>query len=1448
MQNDRSEKYDAELSHQQLLMWTGQQLDSQQPIYNMGFWIEIPAPIDGDAFKTAFNQVVSQSTSHRSVIRLHQGIPRWHLLREINHQIEVLDFSKQPEARSASQKWCEQRVRRMMDLSQCLFDTALHRLGENSYAWFINHHHLISDAWSSTQLLRLQSEAYLALLNGEEMPKVIEEVSGECESLFGTTKSAANDEACLVAFFGQQQSSNRGSSASERLTVLSAEDGLQRQLDGLVESEWARSFSSDLSRFNIMLTLLVTLLNRISGQSDICVGVPFHNRLNPEQKRSLGLFITLHPILVHVDNKETFQSLFEKVKTETTNYLKEATSGTKPEVARGFNAIFNFINASFGSFAGAEVNARWLHPGCHDREHALRMHVEKFGNESRIKFDLNDQVFDREHKKDVVSFFRKLIDCVAADWEKPLAQIQLVDVDKIAQVDVLADQNPVSEELVTQRFDRQLTDYANHIAIQDVNRELTYGDLDNLITQITYEIDLRKIGPRQRIAVCLTRSAEAVAAMFGVLRSGNAFVPVDPAWPQTRIEYILEDCQAACIVSNSDQPIPDQFDSIRLNLDQVGSSQNSSSSAVPSVIRGSDTAYILYTSGSTGKPKGVEIGHAALAHYVNWAESYYCTTPPHSFPLFTPLTFDLTLTSVFVPLISGGKIVVYRERLGGQDTALIQVLEDNLVDIIKLTPSHLSLLAGQQFESSAVRQLILGGEDLSSDLARKTFATFAPGLKIHNEYGPTEATVGCIVHTIDSQSILPTASVPIGVPIPGTAALVVNEQLQIQPNGVPGELCILGNGLAAGYINRPDLTAENFIESGSFQGRRAYRTGDIARINEHGLFEYLRRVDDQVKIRGARIELTAIESALREHPRIKDAVVNSFLTRSASEPNQNCSRCGLASNFPGTEFDEKGICNQCRSFDGYHENAQAYFRTMDDLRDVLNPTGNSTAPFDCLALLSGGKDSTYMLARLVDLDLQVLAFTLDNGYISEEAKSNIRRVTQTLGVQHVFGSTPHMNQIFVDSLKRFSNVCQGCFKTIYTLATNLALEKKIPFIVTGLSRGQLFETRLTEELFRDPCDNLVQIDESVLEARKAYHRIPDAVFEYLDVSELQKSETFEKVQYVDFYRYCDVKLEDMLDYLKHKLPWIRPADTGRSTNCLINDVGIYVHKRNEGFHNYTMPYSWDVRMDHKTRDEAVDELRDRINVDNVHQILSEIGFDGELSPQDKAARLAAYFTSDGEVETEEIKHFLRQRLPEFMLPSRFVRIETVPLSENGKVDRSKLPDVRATSVAKQNTYVAPKGPMENRIVEIWQGVLGLAKIGVQDNFFDLGGDSILAIQIVAKANQLGIQIKPADMFETLTVENLALRAGALEGNQSTYEQEVEQRWLSPIQQWMLGHKLDQNDFWTQSIELALPGHFTESNIPQLQGALSRIVKGKSCAKDTSARRRNHRTNCRCRAI
>jgi acyl-CoA synthetase (AMP-forming)/AMP-acid ligase II/acyl carrier protein len=768
----------------------------------------------------------------------------------------------------------------------------------------------------------------------------------------------------------------------------------------------------------------------------------------------------------------------------------------------------------------------------------------------------------------------------------------------------------------------------------------------------------------------------------------------------------------------------------------------------------------MYTSGSTGRPKGVLVGHGGLADYLQWADREYARGDRLTFPLFTSLAVDLTLTSLFLPLITGGTLEIYPEPGGPVDTALMDVARADSVDFIKLTPSHLSLLGRIGLEGSRIRRMVVGGENLSTRLAASISAQLHDQVEITNEYGPTEAVVGCVAHRFDPVADSD-ANVPIGIPADHVQVEILNEALSPVPWGTPGELWISRFGLAHGYHGREDLTAESFPPHPHILGERRYRTGDLVRMTDSGSLEYLGRLDRQLKVAGFRVEPGEIELALLSLPIIEQCAVIGhrraapvLTTRTGIRA---CARCGLPSNYPRASFDEEGVCSICRSYESIRENAQAYFKTIDDLRELFEESSRRrSASYDCMMLYSGGKDSSYALCRLVDMGLSVYAFTLDNGFISESAKENIRKVTERLGVPVEFATTPAMNTIFRDSLMRFSNVCNGCFKTIYTLSMKRAKELGIPIIVTGLSRGQMFETRLTAEMFHEGRCSPEEVDAAVLAARKVYHRVADEVSRSLDVSIFADDHIFEDIQFVDYYRYCDVGLDEVVAYLQEKVAWERPQDTGRSTNCLINDIGIYVHKKERGYHNYALPYSWDVRLGHKSREAALGELGDEIDPSHVKETLAKIGYDeASLTPDFEPATLAAYYVAARDVSDQELRELLSERLPVQLIPGQLQRVDSIPLTASGKVDERAL-SALALRTQPERRFRAPEGPVAQFLAGVWQEELEIDLVSTDDSFFALGGTSLIAMQVMLLlCQEFNIDLPLETIFSHPTVEDLA---------------------------------------------------------------------------------------------
>ncbi len=1338
---------DGRLTHSQLRIWIGQRLHPESPLYNMAFAWVFPAELRTDLFQRAWRRVADSSDALRTRIEERDGEPRWRLAEAGSCVTEIVDLEPGDDARRTFGRWCRQRCARPLAVDEGLVDSMLVPLGNGGTGWYLNLHHLVADARSTVLLYRQVAAEYEALVASDvERPPALAGYYPTSEELTARARDSkaarehwaarSGGAARTIPLYGR--SGQPAGTASTRLT-LSLGRLRSAALDRLCAEPGFLSLFAETSRFALFSTLLLGWLHRISGRSDLGFDAPVTGRPTPQSKRALGLFIEMFPFAVALEPGETFRSLGAKCLAETELFLRHSLPGTSsPSGAAASNVVLNFLPDAFGDFAGLPAEAEWVHPGHGDSVHALRLQVHDFGGMDRyeLHFDFNESALADRLRRRGLEHFERLLEALL---ENPDAEIAAVDVRTDDERRALAELNdtggpPLPERSLVGAFlDRAAAD-PDRTALREGSSELSFGELRERVDALAAELVGRGVEAGDRVAILSRRSIDAVVAILGTLRARAAYVPIDPAYPRHRVEGLLADSGARLVLAGErieSAVVPSGL--ALLPISDAARTGRETSPDLPEPGLG-DLCYVLYTSGSTGRPKGVLVEHGGVADYLEWAARTYVRDERLRFPLFTSLSFDLTVTSLFLPLITGGTLEIYPEPRGPVDSSLMDVVRANAVDFIKLTPSHLSLLRQMHPTESRIRRMVVGGEDLKTRLAAEIAGLLGPDVEIYNEYGPTEAIVGCVAHRYDPESDTG-ASVPIGAPADHVRVEVLNDTLAPVPEGVAGELWISRFGLARGYQGLEELTAERFRVRA---GARSYRTGDVVRLaDSHGL-EYLGRLDRQVKIAGFRVEPGEIEAALLSIPGIEQCAVVARRPGPAADDGgdgvRHCRRCGLPSNHPRALLDDGGECAVCRSYDTIREHARGYFRTLDDLRELFAESARrNPSDYDCMMLYSGGKDSTYALCRLVEMGLSVYAFTLDNGFISDGAKENIRRVTAQLGVPIEFATTPAMNAIFRDSLARFDNVCQGCFKTIFTLSTLRARQLGVPIIVTGLSRGQMFETRLTEEMFRDGRFSPDEIDAAVLAARKAYHRTDDEVARSLDVSVFRDDRVFEEIRFVDFYRYCDVGLGELLAYLRRRVPWVRPEDTGRSTNCLINDVGIYVHKRRRGFHNYALPYSWDVRMGHKSRDEARDELDDDIDQAQVRRILSEIGADPEsVTADDAAPRLAAFYVSTSEIADDELRRRLAERLPSALVPSHLQRVDAIPLTVQGKVDEARLPRLELEARPAGTPYRPPDGPVESYLAAVWREQLGVDRVGAEDSFFELGGTSLTAMEVMIR--------------------------------------------------------------------------------------------------------------------
>jgi amino acid adenylation domain-containing protein len=1361
------------LTHSQTQIWVGQRLHPESPLYNMAFAFVLPAELRPDLFCEAWRSVADRSDVLRTRIDEHDGTAFPRIDNSGAPPTRVLEPQGWSDPEAGFHRWCQERCARPLPLSGALVDSVLVPLGGGRTGWYLNQHHLITDAWSTLLLYQQVGSAYATLLANDEpdQPSYPDyyPTALALQSRSGTSRTAADHWQARQARPGRSvplygRDPDPSDTRSTRRT-LELDEGRSRAIDRLRLQEGFNSFSGEVSRFAVFSTLVTSWLHRISGRHDLGFDAPVSGRPTPDSKRAVGLFIEMFPFAATVEPDDSFRSLGARCLAEAMLFLRHALPGSSsPSGATASNIVLNYFPGSFGPFAGVPVEAEWVHPGHGDSVHALRLQVHDFSGSGRLTlhFDCNDSVLPGCFQSRAVEHFEKILDACLDDPDRAIASVDiLVDEERLALSSLNAGRpSPPADASVVAMFEDRADVEPDRIVLREGSKELSFGVLRDQATALAAVLVARGVERGDRVAILDKRSSLAVTAILAVLRARAAFVPIEHSTPRARLEHVVDDSGAKILLLGA---------GVDVDLDLPGVT----TLAIDEGIRAGhgleldrrrpdrdDLAYLIYTSGSTGQPKGVLVEHGGLAQYLQWAASQYARGDRLTYPLFTSLAFDLTITSLFLPLITGGTLEIYPEPEGPVDSALMDVVREDVVDFIKLTPSHLSLLARVGLENSRIRRMVVGGENLRAQLAATISSQLDDQVEIYNEYGPTEAVVGCVMHRYDRFADTG-VSVPIGIPADHVEVEVLNHAGAPVPGGVPGELWVVGPDLARGYHGLDALTEERFKPHPDRPGENRYRTGDMVRMTESGVLEYLGRRDRQLKVSGYRVEPAEIEASLQALPMIEQCAVvarrSSTATQRTAQEVRHCVRCGLPSNYPKAVFDQDGVCSVCRTYESIKDHAQAYFKTEDDLRSILEESAQRHgSEYDCMMLYSGGKDSTYALCRLVEMGVSVYAFTLDNGFISEGAKENIRKVTEQLGVAVEFATTPAMNDIFRDSLMRFSNVCNGCFKTIYTLSMKRARELGIPIIVTGLSRGQMFETRLTEDMFRDGRCSPDEVDAAVLAARKVYHRVADVSTRLLDVSIFENDRIFEEVQFVDFYRYVDVGMDELYSYLRAKVPWVRPSDTGRSTNCLINDIGIYVHTRERGYHNYALPYSWDVRLGHKDREAALDELDDEIDLEHVRKTLEEIGYDEEhaAASSDHTA-LEAFFVASEEVSEQELRRLLGERLPAPMVPVHLQQVDSIPLTASGKVDEKAL-QTEALDRLSESPYRAPEGPVAEYLAGVWQEELGVDRVGANDDFFELGGTSLTAMQVMLRlCREFSIDLPLETLFTHPVLAELA---------------------------------------------------------------------------------------------
>ena len=876
------------LTRGQLLMWIGQALNPEAPVYSMVHTFRIHGQLDLQAFRQAWSSLGAASDALRTTVKTRAGVPHQLVLDAPIDELDYIDLSDRVDPEQSFADWLRTRRLRVLRLEERLWDTALVRLAGNTHVWYLNQHHLITDGLSFGLTFDAMQRRYaLALADrleqADELPLFADYVAHE-KAFQATDKwrkaqsywqQQSQAEVSQPSFYGSRPA--RKSVATE-FFVLNLGEARSARLREIAASVAFKSLTPDLALTALWTTLWLATVHRIAGVRSLRLGMPFQARPTPAFKRTIGLMMEVGVLNLELEADESFVSLHAKVLRQLLSGLRHAVPGAScDEINRSYVMLLNYVTAKFGDFAGFPVETGWVHTGSGDDSQAVRIQVCDFDDSGSfaIHLEVNGDVFSDGRGQWLRGQFERLIDAFLDDPHRDLGGFDLLSEDErhLFLEAFNASEAPEHQAVdVVSLFEAQVRTTPDAKALIHGEDVLTFQALSRRANQLASYLAAECDTDHPRIAIGMPRSIDAVVAIWAVLKAGGIFVPIDAEMPSLRKRQLLADLQPDTVLvrngANSDMDWAQGFRTLdvhRLDLDRQ---PDSDPLRQP---EGDDLAYMIYTSGSTGMPKAAMMSHRGLANYVCWARRAYVGEETLDFALYSSLAFDLTLTSIFVPAVSGGSIRVFSDEEGRSGLEILDVFEADSVDVIKLTPAHLELVRSHGIECQRVRKLIVGGEDFKTSLARSVHDAFHGRVEIFNEYGPTEATVGCMVHRYDPVADTQ-ASVPIGYPISDTSIYLLDEYGQPVPAGVTGEMVISSPGVAAGYWNRRELTDDRFGEDPFRSGRRIYHTGDMARWSAGGAMEFLGRVDHQVKVRGYRIELGEIDAAMLDCPGVQAAV------------------------------------------------------------------------------------------------------------------------------------------------------------------------------------------------------------------------------------------------------------------------------------------------------------------------------------------------------------------------------------------------------------------------------------------------------------------------------------------------------------------------------------------------------------------------------------------------
>jgi fengycin family lipopeptide synthetase D len=898
----KKKKYYA-LSPAQKRLYILHQVEMDNTAYNIHAALLLEGRVDRDRFAQVFKELVERHESLRTSFEIIEGEPVQRIHDKVEFEIKVLrgvqggGFSKEP-------PWPPEAFirgfNRPFDLSQApLLRVGLGEIAEGHHILMLNMHHIISDGTSidifekeftslyrgeSLRPLRIQYKDYSQWLNERREEGVLKEQEAYWLNEF--------DEEVPVLELPIDYPRPALQCFDGGVLRFEVDSAVKKALKALAGGEGATLFMVLLAIFNIFLA-------KLSGGEEIVIGTPVEGRNHEDLRQVIGMFVNTLALKNVPGGSKTFKGFLKDIKTRTLaafenrDYpFEELVEQVTVKRDAGRNPLFDvmFVMEESGR-TEIDLGDLKLKPYEYEsRKVKFDMVLRAINIEDGLCFELDycTALFKRETVERFIVYFKKILASVLESPGKPIHQLEIITAEEKRQI--LFEFNDDRAEYrggrtVNDMFESLVERKPGHIAavFEDSDsvrsRAVTYGELNERAGRLAAVLRAQGLKTNAPAALMVERSLEMVVGIMGILKAGGAYLPLDAGLPLERINYILEDSEAAVLLTREHLFKKDDRYFQQLHLKNIIFLDDeriyTGDAGAPEMnIQPFHLAYVLYTSGTTGQPRGVMVEHGNVCNLAAGLKQkiYDRYFNPLNVCLVSPYVFDASVKQIFAVLLLGHTLYIVPEETRMDGRLLLAFYQRHQVDISDGTPAHIRLLTEAVGEAvrCRVKHFLIGGEALPRQVVERFFERFAGGVRILNVYGPTECTVDATLFDLPGEHILEGGTIPIGKPMPNVQVYILDSRQRLQPVGITGELWIGGAGVARGYINRPLLTAEKFFLRGQ---QKMYRSGDLGRWLPDGNIEFVGRVDRQVKIRGSRIELEEIENRLLHEEGITGAVV-----------------------------------------------------------------------------------------------------------------------------------------------------------------------------------------------------------------------------------------------------------------------------------------------------------------------------------------------------------------------------------------------------------------------------------------------------------------------------------------------------------------------------------------------------------------------------------------------